>query len=487
MQFKAAGAPGATHKTDAFVLFRAEKAGDLKSLPVPDDHLRGLAAAAVKSGEFSGKAGEVALFHGGRDGRRLLLAGLGKDPDGSDSRGNAFRRAAASAAKAADRRKLKSLTLLVPADGDARAIVEGAALGLYRFNDCRSKKEKVNLRRATVAPEKGKAKGLKATVAEGAAIAEAVAFARDLGNLPGNMATPVYLAKRARELAGGRVTVKIHDRAAIKRMKMGAFAAVAQGSRNEPRLIEFRYRGGATKAPTLAFVGKGVTFDTGGISIKPSAKMEDMKFDMCGGAAVFGLMHLVAALEPKVNIHALVPATDNMPDGAAYRPGDIVKARNGKTVEIISTDAEGRLLLCDALAYAAEKKPASIIDLATLTGACVVALADGAAGLFGNDDKLIERVRAAGEATGETAWPMPLFPRYTEMMKSVYADLKNGGGRWGGACTAAAFLQEFVGKVPWVHLDIAGMAWADGERGHNGRGATGYGVRLLWEFLGRKS
>lgn len=482
MQFKAAGAPGATHTTDAFILFRAEKAGDLRSLPVPDDHLRGLAAAAVKAGEFTGKAGETALFHGGRNGRRLLLAGLGKDPDA-----DALRRAAANAAKLADRRKLETLTFLVPAKGDARAIVEGAGLGLYRFNECRSKKEKAHVRKATVAPEKGKAKGLKAAVAEGAAITEAVAFARDLGNLPGNLATPVYLAKRARELAGGQLTVKIHDRAAIKRMKMGAFAAVAQGSRNEPRLIEFRYRGASAKAPTLAFVGKGVTFDTGGISIKPSAKMEDMKFDMCGGAAVFGLMHLVAALQPSVNIHALVPSTDNMPDGAAYRPGDIVKARNGKTVEIISTDAEGRLLLCDALAYAAEKKPASLIDLATLTGACVVALADAAAGLFGSDDDLVERVRQAGLATGETAWPMPLFPRYTEMMKGVYADLKNGGGRWGGACTAAAFLKEFVGDVPWVHLDIAGVAWADGERGHNGRGATGYGVRLLWEFLGSKT
>jgi leucyl aminopeptidase len=268
---------------------------------------------------------------------------------------------------------------------------------------------------------------------------------------------------------------------------MGAFAAVAQASDNEPRLIEFRYRGAGADEPTIALVGKGVTFDTGGISIKPSAKMEEMKFDMCGAAAVFGLVKLVTLLKPKINLHALVPATDNMPGGAAYRPGDIVKARNGKTIEIISTDAEGRLLLCDALAYAAEKKPACILDLATLTGACVVALADAACGLFGNEDGLIDEVRGAGEAAGEIAWPMPIFPRYTEMMKSPYADLRNGGGRWGGACTAAAFLKEFVGESPWVHLDIAGTAWTERDSGYLRRGATGFGVRLLWEFLKGRS
>jgi leucyl aminopeptidase len=270
-------------------------------------------------------------------------------------------------------------------------------------------------------------------------------------------------------------------------MRMGAFFAVAQGSRNEPRLIEMRYRGAGTRVPTIALVGKGVTFDTGGISIKPSAKMEEMKFDMCGAAAVLGVMHAVAALKPRCNLLALVPATDNMPDGSAYRPGDIVRARNGKTIEIISTDAEGRLLLCDALAYAAEKKPACILDLATLTGACVVALGDAAAGIFGRDDELVADVEGASRSSGEQVWRLPLFPRYTEMMRSAYADLKNGGGRWGGACTAAAFLQEFVGEVPWVHLDIAGTAWTERDAGYVRKGATGFGVRLLWEFLRRRT
>ncbi|MHC4548113.1 MAG: leucyl aminopeptidase [Planctomycetota bacterium] len=478
MQFRSSGAPRPSHRTDAFVLFRPENAAAPRT--VPDAALVRAAGAALKAKEFSGKRGEVLLLHGGTGGRRLLLAGLGprKEVDGE-----AVRSAAATAARVLERRRLRRATFLVPAAEQARAVVEGAGLAAYRFEQCRSKPEKAKLTHATVAPEAGTARGLRAAVEEGAAIVGAVAFARDLGNLPGNVANPAYLARRARELAGGKLTVRVHNRAAIKRLRMGAFAAVAQASRNEPRLIELRYRGAGASRPTVALVGKGVTFDTGGISIKPSAKMEEMKFDMCGAAAVLGVMHLVKELAPRVNLHALVPATDNMPGGGAYRPGDIVKARNGKTIEIISTDAEGRLLLCDALAYAAEKKPACILDLATLTGACVVALGDVAAGLFSNDRKVRASLEEAAAAAGEQVWPLPLFPRYTEMMKSPYADLKNGGGRWGGACTAAAFLQEFVAGVPWAHLDIAGTAWTDKDRGYHRKGATGYGVRLLWEFL----
>jgi len=478
MKFQASAAPKAAAKTDAFVLFRPEGADDLDALPLPDDALVAAAAAAARDGEFSGKAGETLLLHGGSDGRRCLLAGTGADLEPES-----LRQAAGHAARALDRRALKHAMLLVPEGAAAGAVVEGAALALYRFDECRgSKPEKPAFRKATVAPEKGAARVVKAGVKRGGALAAAVSFARDLGNLPGNIATATYLASRARKLAGDNLTVRIHDRAALKKLKMGAFLAVAQGSKNEPRLIEFKYRGAPDKKKTIAVVGKGVTFDTGGISIKPPPKMEEMKFDMCGGAAVFGLMHAVAALQPKVNLHALVPATDNMPDGNAYRPGDIVTARNGKTIEIISTDAEGRLLLCDALAYAAEKKPALLVDLATLTGACVVALADAAAGVFGGDTA-VEQVKAAAERSDETVWPMPLYPRYTEMMQSPYADLKNGGGRWGGACTAAAFLKEFVGDAEWAHVDIAGMAWTDRDQDYRKQGATGYGVRLLWELV----
>ena len=477
MQCTAAAAPKASHKTDAFVLFLGQ---DLKRITFLDKALASAANAAIKANEFKGKADQTVLLHGGKGGRRLLLAGLG-DRDDTET----YRKAAAAAARALEKHSVKRATFIVRDAGNAAAVTEGLGLAAYRFQQLKSKPEKPSLTTVQVTPESGKSYGK--AVKRAAALVEAVSFARDLGNLPPNVAHAVYLAKRARELSGNNVTVKIYDRRDIKRMRMGAFAAVAQASHNEPRLIEFRYRGAGPGKKPVALVGKGVTFDTGGISIKPPPKMEDMKFDMCGGAAVFGVMHALRALQPKINVHALVPATDNMPDGRAYRPGDIVKARNGKTIEIHSTDAEGRLLLCDALAYAAEKKPACIVDLATLTGACVVALADAACGLFGNDDDLIARLEEAGKATGEIAWPMPLLPRYTEMMKGVFADLQNSGSRWGGACTAAAFLKEFVGDTPWAHLDIAGTAWTDRDAGYTRSGATGFGVRLLWEFLTGKN
>jgi leucyl aminopeptidase len=479
MRFQASAAPAPSHRTGAYVLFRSEGARGIPG--TIDPALRSAAAAATKAGEFSGKKGESLLLHGGAQGRRLLLVGLG---DGKAPGTDALRAAAGVAARALESRGIEHATFLLPGRGEpalARAVTEGVGLGAYRFDACRSKAEKARFRRATVAPEAGRAR-LDAAVAEGEALAAAVSFARDLGNLPPNIANAQYLAREAVGLRGGRVSVRIHDRAAIRRMRMGAFAAVAQASAHEPRLIEMRYRGAARSAP-IALVGKGVTFDTGGISIKPAEKMEEMKFDMCGGAAVLGVMHLLRRLKPRVNVLALVPATDNMPGGDAYRPGDIVTARNGKTIEVISTDAEGRMLLCDALAYAAEEKPRCIVDLATLTGACVVALGDAAAGLFTNDDGMRRGLEQAAARTGERVWPLPLYPRYTEMMKSSYADLKNAGGRHAGACTAAAFLKEFVGAVPWAHLDIAGTAWTDKDADWNRVGATGYGVRLLWEFL----
>jgi len=477
MQFKAAGAPTASHPTDAFVLFLPKGA---KRVRLVDPALASAANRAIKDREFSGKRGETLLLHGGRKGRRLLLAGLG--PDNDDA---AHRHAAAVAARALEARGIENATMLIGDLARTGAVAQGAGLASYRFDQLKSKRSKAALRQVVVAPERGGSAGMRGALKEAGALVEAVAFARDLSNLPGNIAHATHLAKRARALATKGLTVRTYNRAEIKRLRMGAFSAVAQASENEPRLIEFKYRGAPGSKRTLAFVGKGVTFDTGGISIKPGAGMEDMKFDMCGGAAVLGLMHAVARLKPKVNIHALVPATDNMPGGRAYRPGDVVTARNGKTIEIYSTDAEGRLLLCDALAYAAEKKPAYIVDLATLTGACVIALGDAACGLFGNDDDLIGRVKECGQAADEIAWPMPLLERYSEMLRGVYADLKNNATRWGGACTAAAFLKEFVDGLPWVHLDIAGVAWTDRDAGISRRGATGFGVRLLWELVKR--
>ncbi len=488
MEFRATRPPTASHKTGAFVLFRPEQSRDLGRLPVPDTVLRKLAAAAWKAKEFTGKRGQLVALHGGTGGRRLLLVGLGprKAVDGE-----ALREGAGNAALDLDGRGLSSATFLVPTLGDAidlaGACVEGAGLALYRFDRLKSKAPKTALGRVAVAPERSTGPSVTAPVKRAAAVVEGVRFARDLGNLPGNIATPVHLAREARTLSGRGVRVRVHDRAAIKRMRMGAFAAVAQGSHNEPRLIEITYRCGKRGAETIGLVGKGVTFDTGGISIKPSASMEEMKFDMCGGAAVLGAVHALRALQLPVNVHALVPASDNMPDGKAYRPGDIIKARNGTTIEVISTDAEGRLLLCDSLVYSADKKPDCIINLATLTGAIVVALGDTAAGLFGNDDALAEELEEAGRETGERLWPMPIFPGHDEAIKSPYSDLRNSGGRWGGACTAAAFLQNFVGDTPWAHLDIAGTAWNDRPRSYLRKGATGFGVRLLVEFLARRA
>jgi leucyl aminopeptidase len=486
MELKALPAPRASHAADAFVLFRAEGAPDLRSPPVPDPALRSAASAALRAGEFRGERGETLLLHGGRNGRRLLLAGVGARKDVETE---TLRMAAAGAALALEARAIGTATFLVPPYGEAEeaggAMAEGAGLALYRFDQLKAKKHPVRLKSVRIAPEEGSAAALGRAVGRASALVDAVSWARDLGNLPPNIATPEYLARSARSLSGRGVTVRIHDRAAIRRLRMGAFAAVAQGSETEPRLIEMIYRGGGKR--TVALVGKGVTFDTGGISIKPSEKMEEMKFDMCGAAAVMGCMRALRRLRPRINVHALVPAADNMPSGRAYRPGDIVRARNGATIEIISTDAEGRLLLCDSLAYAAERKPECIVDLATLTGACVVALGDAAAGLFGSDRSLVEELERAGKATGEIAWPMPLLPRYDQQILSPYADLKNSGGRSAGACTAAAFLRKFTAGVPWAHLDIAGTAWGDRDEGHRRKGATGYGVRLLVDFLTRKA
>ncbi len=486
MRFQAHGAPGVAHSTDAFVLFRGKAAKDRARLPVPDAALRAAAAAARK--EFGGERGETLLLHGGAKGRRLLLVGLGEEakPDLE-----LFRSAAAAAARALDARGLARATFLVPAGEEeparATALAEGIALALYRFDRLQKKKKPQKLLSVRIAPEAGRGEGFGSAVALAQATVEAVAFTRDLGNLPPNVATPSYLAARARELAGARLRVRVHNRAALRRLRMGAFAAVAQGSATEPRLVEMHYRGAGPRVPAVALVGKGVTFDTGGISIKPSQSMEEMKFDMCGAAAVLGAMHALVALRPKINVSAYVPAADNMPSGNAYRPSDIVRARDGTTIEIISTDAEGRMLLCDTIVYAAEKKPACIVDLATLTGACVVALGDAAAGLFGNDGKLSDELEEAGKRSGEILWPMPILPPHEKAVQSPYADLKNSGGRNAGACTAAAFLKHFAGKTPWAHLDIAGTAWGDRDEGYRRKGATGFGVRLLLAFLLRRA
>jgi leucyl aminopeptidase len=319
----------------------------------------------------------------------------------------------------------------------------------------------------------------------GGKLARAVNYTRELGNTPPNEMTPERLAEHAQDLADEHgLECEVFDREALEEKGMGAILGVGSGSTNDPRLIVLRYRGGGKTARPTALVGKAVTFDTGGISIKPSARMEDMKYDKMGGCAVLGILKAAALLKLRKNLVGVVPAAENMPSGTAYRPGDILRSYSGKTIEIINTDAEGRLILADALAYAAEQDPVEIIDLATLTGACVVALADTASGAFG-EDELVSRLVEVGKRTGDRAWPLPVFEEFGDKMKSEVADIKNSSGdAWGGASNAAAFLKFFVqDEIPWAHLDIAGTAWVNKPKPYHPLGATGAGVRLVTEYL----
>ena len=411
----------------------------------------------------------------------MLIAGLGKRDEFDAEKA---RVAAAAVAGRAKELGAVSLSWAAP-DGVAGALVEGTLLKLYNFDRFKSKEddsddggiESLEIAGSDVNPDE---------VERSRVVAVAQNAARDLQNLPSNVADPVFLAGRAEEIAAQYDTLELEllDREAIVARGMGAFAAVAQGTHAEPRLIVLRYSGGGT-GPHLGFVGKAVTFDTGGISLKPGAKMSEMKFDMSGGAAVLEAMDAIAALGLPVTVTAVVPATENMPSGHAVKPGDIVTAMNGKTIEINNTDAEGRLILADALSYAVEQGVERIVDLATLTGAIIVALGSTHAGLFSNDDDWVGEVDDACTTTGELGWRLPLHPEYAELIKGKYADLDNAPeGRKASSITAAEFLRNFVGEVPWVHMDIAGTAWGLG-RPYVGSGASGFGVRTLVELAWR--
>jgi leucyl aminopeptidase len=312
------------------------------------------------------------------------------------------------------------------------------------------------------------------------AIARGTSVAKDLGNLPPNICTPTYLAQRAREIAEAHgMGCEVLETADMEKIGMNALLAVARGSMQPPKLIVMQYRGGNEDAPPVALIGKGITFDTGGISLKPAAEMDEMKYDMCGAASVLGTMQAVAEMRLPINVVALIPSTENMPSGQATRPGDIVKTLSGQSVEILNTDAEGRLILCDAMTYAERYNPAAVIDIATLTGACVIALGHVAAGLFANDDALAREILSAGDAAYDRAWHMPLWDDYQEQLRSNFADMANIGGRPAGSVTAACFLSRFAKNFRWAHLDIAGVAWRSGRE----KGATGRPVSLLCHFL----
>ncbi|HEV2724328.1 MAG TPA: leucyl aminopeptidase [Thermoleophilaceae bacterium] len=443
----------------------------------------------VELGEAKPALRKVAVAHEGAPGggrRRVLIAGLGKREEFDHEKA---RVAASAVATRARELGAVSLSWALPDDNAEIGLVEGTILTLYKFDRFKSNRNGED----GADGEDGNGGELESLEIAGAGIsdenlrraevaASAANRARDLQNLPANVATPTFLAERAREIAEEHsLEIQTLDREGIIAKGMGAFAAVAQGTYAEPRLIMLRYSGG-TEGPHLGFVGKAVTFDTGGISLKPGGKMSEMKFDMSGGAAVLESIGAIAELGLPVTITAVVPATENMPSGRSVKPGDIVTAMNGKTIEVNNTDAEGRLILADALAYALEQGVERVVDLATLTGAIIVALGNTHVGLFSNDDDWFAAVNAACAATGEIGWRLPLHPEYADLIKGKYADLDNAPEvRKASSITAAEFLRNFVGDVPWVHMDIAGSAWGLG-RPYAGKGASGFGVRSLIEL-----
>src|SRR5438445_4330645 len=461
------------------------------SLVELDRAVGGVVGRAITSGDFKGKRDESALLYPG-DGKseRVLLVGLGKPGEVTRT---AIRRAAAVAAKRARALGAKQLAFAVAPEARngvsardlGQAAVEGAAQGAWAFTELKATPDepKPDVEGVTLVCDPTEMKEVAAGQRVGDAVAAGHRLTRQLQMLPGNVCTPSYLAERAKQLADQHgFTLTVFDRAKLQQEGMGALLAVAQGSDQEPRFIVLEYRG-AGDAPPVALVGKGVTFDSGGLSIKPAQNMEDMKFDMSGAAAVLGTFETLGLLKPKVNVVGLIPATENLPSGHAVKPGDVVKSHFGKTIEIINTDAEGRLILCDALSYVRRFKPAAVIDIATLTGAVVVALGQVAIGAMGNDEALLAEVREAGARAGERCWPLPLWDEYRDLLKSDIAEVKNSGGRGAGSIAGGWFLREFVEGYPWVHLDIAGTAYTDGEGPQQSKGPTGVGVRLFTEFI----
>jgi leucyl aminopeptidase len=450
----------------------------------------------VESGEFKPelrKTRLIPLFERpkGMAPRRLLLVGLGEEEKFTL---DALRGVAAASARSVRDLGLEGFSVELPSlanatpEARAQAWVEGALMGLYRMDAYkRREKEKDAKGPGTcllLAGDPEEAEALRRGARRGEILAEATNFARDLVTHPGNVHTPSFLAREAQKLArreGMRCQVLSTRKA--EALKMGAFLSVAQASATPAKFIVLEYPGRGRPGPPIVLMGKGVTFDTGGLDIKSSTGMRTMKTDMAGAAAVLGALQAISRLKLPTRVVGLLPCTENMVSGKANRPGDVVTSMAGITIEIDNTDAEGRLLLCDALAYARRYKSAAVIDLATLTGSCVVALGEGCSGLLGNHEGLIERVRQAAGKTGDRVWQLPLWEEYFDLIKSDIADIKNTGGRWGGAITASAFLARFAEGFPWAHLDIAGPAWRDTDLPYTPKGASGVGVRLITELI----
>ena len=488
MQIKVESGDLAAFQADALVvnLFEGVTSPDGGTSAV-DRALDGAISELIRAGDIRGKLGEFTLLHtfAKLPSPRVVIAGLGKSEDFDL---NKLRNLSGDLARYLRRQRLKNVGLITHGAGIgglgpedcAAAIAEGTVLGLYRFLRHKKADEDGDLESLTlVEHDAAKVSQLERGANRGQIMAEAANIARDMSNEPGNYLTPTHMGERAQQIAAETgIECEVYGPDWITQKGMGGLLGVAAGSVQEPRFIVMRYNG-AGDAPPIALVGKGITFDTGGISIKPAANMEEMKGDMTGGASVIAAMGAIARLRPCVNVIGIVPATENMPGGRATKPGDVLVTMLGKTIEVINTDAEGRLVLADGLAYAVEQKATAIVDIATLTGAISIALGNVGFGAMTNDASLMSRVQAAADAAGEKVWELPMWDEYREQIKSEVADMKNSGGRNAGSITAAMLLKEFVGDTPWVHLDIAGVDTYDREKGVLVKGASGVPVRTL--------
>jgi len=462
--------------------FKQTNAKNLVSILSSLDKDRVSEAMSVDLSE--GQAGDYLLVSGSDSYKRIMVYNLGdKDKLTNDK----MREFGSKLYSLANSKKIKSMAIdtksfSMSTNDKTQSMVEGLVLGSYLFDDYKSKKnEKSYLASVSLMGKVDQSIVKKATV-----IGQSVCFARDLGNHPANILTPTYLANESKRISKAKnMKCTVIDVSKFEKMGLGSFYGVARGAKEPAKMIIVEYNGGTKSQKPIALVGKGLTFDTGGISLKPPAKMDEMKFDMCGSATVMGVMNAVSILQPKLNIIFAIGSTENMPGSDAQRPGDIVTAYNGKTIEVLNTDAEGRLVLADVLSYVNKNyKPSYMVDFATLTGAVLVALGHRASGLMGNDDKLINKIKKSSKATDEKVWELPLWPEYSRDIKGKYADIQNLGKAGAGTITAGAFLKEFVGDTPWCHLDIAGTAWGPKEPGYQPKiGATGVAVRLIYHLI----
>ena len=491
VEFTTASINPFSRRTDCLVVGVYDRAKLMPTARQVDEATEGALGQVLADGDLAPAGGSTALVHRPRGvpAKRVLLVRLGARSE-LDER--AFRRAARAAAKAVagtgSRGVADCLGEAEVEDRDeawrARAIAEAYGDAAYRFDECKSEKEGTpgpRLRRVAVHSSGAGRAAARRALAEASAITGGKRLARDLGNRPGNVCTPTHLAECAATLAGefDSLTTEVVEEERMRELGMGALLAVARGSRQPPKLIVVEYTGGERGEAPVVLVGKGVTFDSGGISLKPAAAMDEMKFDMCGAASVLGAVRAAAELELPLNVTAVVPAVENLPGGQACKPGDIVTSLSGQTIEILNTDAEGRLILCDAISYADRYDPDTVIDVATLTGACVIALGHVATGLFTNSRALGEALLAASARAGDACWELPVWPEYEEALKSNFADVANVGGRPAGSVTAAMFLSRFARERRWAHLDIAGTAWESGKN----KGATGRPLPLLVQYL----